>query len=121
MNIFLLDHKNYLFNRIFFELFLLHNFLLFEGLSLCGAGAGGFAVVILKEKKNRADLFAKLNEFTSQRTKIEGNDFNKDLSISSIIIDTKGISTKEFHETQQLRDAVDDRIKSRKLADYLFL
>ena len=78
-------------------------------------------MVILKEKKTRADLFAKLNEFASQGQKINENESCKDLSISSIIIDTKGISTKDYHELQQYKNADNDKIKTRKLADYLFL
>ena len=78
-------------------------------------------MVILKETKTRADLFAKLNEFIFQGQKIEENESYKDLSISSIIIDTKGISTKDYHELQQHKNVDNDKIKIRKLADYLFL
>ena len=84
--------------------------------------------MILKRNQNRADLFNALSTFTSTsnsrsnlRSKIsernEGNDrsimgnnndnissFNNELSIYSVVIDTKGISTKEFNDSEKSKD-----------------
>lgn len=89
-------------------------------------------MVILKRNNSRADLFAILNEFTaskqlkmnksSRQENEQQNEraftSNNDLSINSVIIDTKGITTKEFNEVQEDKD---DKYKVRKLAEYLFL
>ena len=139
------DSKSYLLHYFYFFviIIIIIIFIIFQGLSLCGAGAGGFAVVILKRNQNRADLFNALSTFTSTsnsrsnlRSKIsernEGNDrsimgnnndnissFNNELSIYSVVIDTKGISTKEFNDSE-IND--DGKVVGRKdLIDYLFL
>ncbi len=44
------------------------------GLSLCGAGAGGFAVVVLRRDKGRADLEAALKAPVSRLTPVPGPD-----------------------------------------------
>jgi hypothetical protein len=107
---------------------MLHYFLIPLGLSLCGAGAGGFAAVILKRDKTRADLFSILNSFQSNASAESRNALNSaehsslkniGLTISAVTVDRKGISTKEFRE-----DVVQGSVpnaRRRKLADYLFM
>ena len=114
----------------FFPIF----FIFFSGLSLCGAGAGGFAVVILKRNQTRADLFTALTTFNSinriRQNRIHNNgivnqndskedipSFDNDLSIYSVVIDTKGISTQEFYIAESSAQSE----FRKKLSDYLFL
>jgi galactokinase/mevalonate kinase-like predicted kinase len=75
------------------------------GLSLCGAGAGGFAVVILKKENFKEDLSHLLSSFNS-------NDINcnNELTIHSVSIDTKGLSIDEYHEN-------DEKVR---ITEYLF-
>ena len=102
-------------------------FLTFQGLSLCGAGAGGFAAVILKRDRTRADLFSILNSFESNASAESRNALNSEehsslqnigLTISAVTVDRKGISTKEFREDVVQGSAPRRR---RKLSDYLFM
>lgn len=113
---------------------------------MCGAGAGGYAVVILKRGSVRSDLFTILTSFKpsnpppSSSSASSKNDSeshssydstfnNNGLTISTVTIDTKGISTKEFVENNDtpistLTSTSVSRIphaKTRRLADYLFL
>lgn len=115
-------------------------------MSLCGAGAGGYAVVILKRGSVRSDLFTILTSFqpsntssSSSSSSSSGNQalnydsvfHNNGLNISSVSIDTKGITTKEFLDndnastsTSTLTLTLPSRIphtNTRRLADYLFL
>ena len=138
------DSKSYLLHYFYFFviIIIIIIFIIFQGLSLCGAGAGGFAVVILKRNQNRADLFNALSTFTStskstsnsrskRNERNEGNvvgnsdnkssfnSFNNELSIYSVVIDTKGISTKEFNDSENSEDGAN--IGRKDLIDYLFL
>jgi galactokinase/mevalonate kinase-like predicted kinase len=66
------------------------------GLSLCGAGAGGFAVVILKKENYREDLSHLLSSFNSDDVNC-----NNELKIHSVSIDTKGLSIDEYHDNNE--------------------
>ena len=109
---------------------------------MCGAGAGGYAVVILKRGSVRSDLFTILTSFkpsnpssssasaksdSEARSSYDSTFNNNGLTISTVTIDTKGISTKEFVEnddTQASTSTSMSRIphaNTRRLADYLFL
>lgn len=114
-------------------------------MSLCGAGAGGYAVVILKRGSVRSDLFTILTSFqpsntsssSSSSSSSSGNQalnydsvfHNNGLNISSVSIDTKGITTKEFLDNDNASTSTStltlpSRIphtNTRRLADYLFL
>lgn len=94
------------------------------GLSLCGAGAGGYAVVILRRDRTRKDLFNALNAFNpSDIGSLSAEDCSvlrsNGLTISSVTVDVKGIATKEFQD-EPVTGSSDDSVKGR-LADYLFL
>jgi hypothetical protein len=73
------------------------------GLSLCGAGAGGFAVAILRKEISREDLSHLLSCFNS-------NDIYNELKIHSVSVDMKGLSIDEYHDN-------DEKVK---LTEYLF-
>lgn len=116
---------------------------------MCGAGAGGYAVVILKRGSARSDLFTILTSFkpstppfssfssssssasfkndSEARSSYDSTFNNNGLTISTVTIDIKGISTKEFIEiddTPILTSTSMSRIphaNTRRLADYLFL
>jgi fucokinase len=61
------------------------------GLSLCGAGAGGFAVVILRRDKSRADLDAALRALPATLQRDASG-----LSVHTVKIDHDGVSTHAF-------------------------
>ena len=116
-------------------------------MSLCGAGAGGYAVIILKRGSVRSDLFTILTSFqpsntssspsSSSSSSSSGNQalnydsvfHNNGLNISSVSIDTKGITTKEFLDNDNASTSTStltlpSRIphtNTRRLADYLHL
>ena len=107
-------------------------------MSLCGAGAGGYAVVILKRGRVRSDLFTTLTSYqptsspssssNEKKSQTVNNDsaFNRNgLNISSVSIDTKGITTKEHYENDDASISTSTlripHANSRRLADYLFL
>lgn len=107
---------------------MLYYFLIPQGLSLCGAGAGGFAAVILKRDKTRADLFSILNSFESNASAESRNALNSEdnsslknigLTISAVTVDRKGISTKEYRD--DVVQGSSSQTRRRKLADYLFM
>ena len=85
------------------------------GLSLCGAGAGGFGVVILRRGKQRQDLELSLrNYFRANANLIKGDDnqssstssssndddveheLESSMTIHTVMIDPRGISTQSF-------------------------
>ena len=88
------------------------------GLSLCGAGAGGFGVVILRRGKQRQDLELCLrNYFHANANPIKGDDnqsssttsssssnddddvdqeLESSMTIHTVMIDPRGISTQSF-------------------------
>ena len=90
------------------------------GLSLCGAGAGGFGVVILRRDKQRQDLELSLRNYfraNAVSTKAEStsnddqsssssslrssnddisNELESSLTIHAVMIDPRGISTHSF-------------------------
>ena len=114
---------------------------------MCGAGAGGYAVVILKRGSVRSDLFTILTSFkpsnpppsccSSSKNNIEtrssyDSTFNNNgLTISTVTIDTKGISNKEYVENDDTPSSSSSssstsmsripHANTRRLADYLFL
>lgn len=116
-------------------------------MSLCGAGAGGYAVIILKRGSVRSDLFTILTSFQpsntsafpssssssssstgSQALHYDSVFHNNGLNISSVSIDTKGITTKEFPDidnastsTSTSSTARIPHTNTRRLADYLYL
>jgi len=73
-----------------------------SGMSLCGAGAGGFAVVILKSTCTKDDLIKAVNEFNTINHIL--------LTVHSVTVDNDGIKSKTFDSTLHAN-----------LEDYLFL
>jgi galactokinase/mevalonate kinase-like predicted kinase len=71
------------------------------GLSLCGAGAGGFAVVILDQKSNLSQLKSIVNEINASQLNSK-----ELLTVHSIQLDAKGIVTKVFDD-QSFNDIAD--------------
>ena len=59
-----------------------------QGTSLCGAGGGGYAVVVLKRNYNKTDLLKIIDEYNST------NHLN--LTVHDITIDIDGISSKKL-------------------------
>jgi len=73
-----------------------------SGLSLCGAGAGGYAVVILKRSANRKELeecVEGINRSTAMMT--EGRADRDHLSVHSVVVDRIGIETVSFTDCDQ--------------------
>lgn len=84
--------------------------------------------MILKRDKTRADLFSVLNSFESKSSAESINEMdpkehsslkNIGLTISSVTVDRKGISTKEFQEGVVLYSL--PHSQRRKLSDFLFM
>lgn len=66
-----------------------------EGLSLCGAGAGGFAVIILKREASLADLEALVRH-------LNGDISSQDsLSVHTIKVDRSGIKTSRYNDSEK--------------------
>src|SRR5690242_16080293 len=66
-----------------------------DGLSLCGAGAGGYAVVILKRdvpKSSLEQLVMELNR-QQQQCEDEGSESGM-LSVHEVCLDSEGVVTK---------------------------
>ena len=104
------------------------------GLSLCGAGAGGFAVVLLKKNKTKNDLQKLLNEFLVKAPdyQIVWNNINLEddeeengkedsknvqptsdvdftLTLHTVNIDSEGLATSDYNNDFK-----------QPLSDYLF-
>jgi hypothetical protein len=127
---------------LFYFIYIISNYL-HVGLSLCGAGAGGYAVVILKRGSVRSDLFTILTSFkpfsppssssasskngSEARSSYDSTFSNNGLTISTVTVDTKGISTKELVENDDTSTSTSTSMpriphaNTRRLADYLFL
>jgi hypothetical protein len=79
-----------------------------EALSLCGAGAGGFAVVILKRKSALKDLEDRIDRINGREDAVDSGSGNnaslqdRKLSIHSVQVDSFGTKPLSLTKTKKM-------------------
>jgi hypothetical protein len=74
-----------------------------EGLSACGAGAGGFVVCVLKQNHSFEALVKTIDNLRKQLSDIDDNSTSP-LSLHSILVNQRGVEVSVYNNISSIED-----------------